>query len=195
MLVDSSKCFWDTTPEKPACRIKKCSDLLLLTATTHATCNAELITCTTGPGAVACITQMANCDGMNQAQCEKVVLINGSLCSFQSPSGCRPRNCLDAMPYTNYKVHSDCAAFLSSCTVNDTNFGCVTRTTSCVGITKDRCNKIALVDNSLCSWGGTPELCRARVCDDYIATDNTYTDLICKLFLPTCTVKTNENGC
>ncbi|CAK64874.1 unnamed protein product (macronuclear) [Paramecium tetraurelia] len=155
------------------------------TITTNDACEAYLpnnncITKTAG----GCVTNTTCAVITLEAACVKNS--SGAICFWDTASStCKDKICANA-PSTN-TTHDLCVAFLSTCTVNSTNAGCVDK--SCENtLAQTICDKD--LNNKVCIWKGK---CYKREC--VLASSTTATHADCQTYDSGCTLSNTGTGC
>ncbi|CAD8109099.1 unnamed protein product [Paramecium primaurelia] len=210
--TSGTDCIWDTTCKEktcanspitnnthelctsylPTCTVKagggcqprSCTNAPI-TLTTNDACEAYLPNnnCITKTGG-GCVTNTTCSLITLEAACIKNVY--GATCFWDtSSSGCKDKICTYA-PSTN-NTHDLCVAFLSTCTVNSTNAGCVEKTCE-NSLVQTICDKD--LNNKACIWKGK---CYKKEC--VLASSTTATHQDCQTYDSSCTLSNTGVGC
>ncbi|CAD8176985.1 unnamed protein product [Paramecium pentaurelia] len=205
-------CIWDTT-----CKEKTCANApttnnthelctsYLSTCTVRTGGGCQPRTCANAPTTLTtndaceaylpnnnCITKTGG-GCVTNTTCAAITFINaciknssGATC-FWDPdgSGCKDKICTNA-PSTN-NTHDSCVQFLSTCTVNSTNNGCVEKTCE-NSLAQTICDKD--LNNKACIWKGK---CYKKECVLASSTTATHTD--CQTYDSSCTLSNTGTGC
>ncbi|CAD8109110.1 unnamed protein product [Paramecium primaurelia] len=203
-------CIWDTT-----CKEKTCANAPT-TNNTHELCTSYLSTCTVKAGggcqprtcanAPTTLTTNDACEAylpnnncitktgggcVTNTTCAAITLeaaciknSSGATC-FWDNGNCKDKICTNA-PSTN-TTHDLCVAFLSTCTVNSTNAGCVEKTCE-NSLTQTICDKD--LNNKACIWKGK---CYKKECVLASSTSATHAD--CQNYDSSCTLSNTGAGC
>ncbi|CAK80326.1 unnamed protein product (macronuclear) [Paramecium tetraurelia] len=166
-----------------ACVNKTCLNTTGISTWTQANCQAWLSVCQLSKPST-CTSNVGNCSSATYNQCVKDT--NSDICVWHQ-NACKDRACNN---FTGTANHANCVAWLSSCTVNTTNNGCVTKPTNCTtgGVTENQC--VVSSSNVKCAWIGST--CVNRTCAQYSGTFN-HTN--CNNWLNTCTVNSDATAC
>ncbi|CAD8061871.1 unnamed protein product [Paramecium primaurelia] len=176
-----SKCTNNST--QSACVNKTCLNTTGISSWTQANCESWLSVCQLSKP-TTCANNVSNCSSATYNQCVKDN--NNDICVWHQNS-CKDRACNNFSGTAN---HTNCENWLSTCTVNTTNDGCVTKPSNCTtgGVTQNQC--VVSYSNVKCAWNGSA--CVNRTCTQYSGTFN-HTN--CNDWLNTCTVNSAQNAC
>ncbi|CAK64868.1 unnamed protein product (macronuclear) [Paramecium tetraurelia] len=141
--------------------------------------------CITNSGDNSCValTQATNCDALylgsgnySHSKCNSFK----DSCTNLSTTGCQTKTCANkASTFT----HTDCNAWLPTCTVNGAGSACITMPATCASQTSASC--IRAVEGE-CVVSGTA--CVRKTCDTASPAASFNTDTLCSNYLSTCTV-------
>ncbi|KAM3134547.1 hypothetical protein pb186bvf_013361 [Paramecium bursaria] len=178
-LSGTQKCIWSDS----------CKDLLCtnipLSVTTTADCLKNLANCTVADSGQGCISYRDQCSSYKiQEQCK---YSTANQCQW-SNNACSDYTCATAGSL--YINDSTCSTYLSTCTVDFSQKGCITKLTDCTKYTlKDQCR--TLLNGTQCTWvnGG----CVQTLCVNAIL--QSYSEKNCATFSAQCTVNTALTAC
>ncbi|CAD8125019.1 unnamed protein product [Paramecium sonneborni] len=190
-----STCSWDS--DYSLCRDRQCSDADQNIKTDDG-CRQYLSICTLSSTGNGCANEPTTCKGyQSQDVCIKLVSNpnNIVLCGW---NGCENRSCLNApiLQSGSLYTHQQCNQYLSSCTINSNQTGCVPQFTSCDQINNQfQCSDTVLENGSRCYYDVSADsyFCREFKCTDQ--TQSLMTHEICNSLSKQCTLGENGVGC
>ncbi|CAK64863.1 unnamed protein product (macronuclear) [Paramecium tetraurelia] len=210
--TSGTDCIWDTTCKEKTCvnapttnNTHELCTSYLSTCTVKAGGGCQPRTCANAPTTITtndaceaylpnnnCITKTAGGCVINTT-CAVITLeaaciknSSGATCFWDTASlACKDRKCTNAPSSNN--THDLCVAFLSTCTVNSTNAGCVDK--SCENsLVQTICDKD--LNNKACIWKGK---CYKKEC--VLASSTTATHEDCQTYDSGCTLSNTGTGC
>ncbi|CAK66479.1 unnamed protein product (macronuclear) [Paramecium tetraurelia] len=177
-MTDGTKCYWNGSQ----CLLKICSNNT--SATSQAECEAYSSECTFNVTAsIGCVDRI--CENITQQdQCSTDSFKNN--CVWKNT--CFTKQCVFA-PKT-YMTHNECEAYLASCILDNSGFGCMNKMLACQAYTSEKsCYQTQSGDH--CAWKNSA--CVDRQCN--MADSSITTTGGCQQFKSDCIVNNNQSGC
>ncbi|CAD8170519.1 unnamed protein product [Paramecium octaurelia] len=196
VLIDmQSTCSWDN--DNSLCRDRQCSDSDQSIKTEDG-CRQYLATCTLSPTGSGCVNEPSSCKGYKMKDtCKRLVSDpnNIVLCGW---NGCENRTCLNAPIASSGQLytHKQCNSYLSSCTLNADQTGCVSQFSSCDQIKSQvQCADTILVSGTRCYYDVSTDnyFCRDFKCTDETTSQMTHAK--CQALSSQCTLGEVGLGC
>ncbi|CAD8210801.1 unnamed protein product [Paramecium pentaurelia] len=187
------ECIWNTNTDPATCADKSCATAANASYNDHAGCRGYLSGCTVNvvdvngtPTLQGCVAYKPCNQYTHQEQCqissekdEKGATI---ICGWNG-NACANKTCLTAQETVN--TPTLCNDYLSGCTVNATDNGCIAIPDVCEGMTQNQCYDGSVDKSSRkCYWDTTDSKCITKKCEN---SPNYASESECDTYLPGCT--------